>query len=111
MFSYANYQRCLYFKTTFILATQREDITSKDLITVMIFLENLLGLFYLSLVRRFSMRSITYPFQDVDYGARPAKTAIPLTTGVKLIEMSPRSSTTGVVAKYSRPWVSQEIYL
>lgn len=101
----------LVFQDYFYFSYSEGGLTSKDLITVMIFLENLLGLFYLSLVRRFSMRSITYPFQDVDYGARPAKTAIPLTTRVKLIEMSTRSSTTGVVAKYSSPWVSQEIYL
>lgn len=67
MFSYAKYQRCLCFKTTFIFSVQRQDTTSKDLIIVMIFLENLLGLFYLSLIRRLSMRSITYPFQDVEY--------------------------------------------
>lgn len=62
MFSYINYQLHLYFKTTFILAAQREETTSKELIFVMVFLENILGLFYLPLTRTLSIRSITYLF-------------------------------------------------
>lgn len=53
-----------------MLAIQREDTASKDLIFVMIFLENLLGLFYFSFIKILSMRRvITYLFQDVEYGA------------------------------------------
>lgn len=53
-----------------MLAIQREDTASKDLIFVMIFLENLLGLFYFSFIKILSMRRvITYLCQDVEYGA------------------------------------------
>ena len=69
MFSYINYQLHLYFKTTFILAAQREETASKELIFVMVFQENLLGLFYLPLTRTLSIRSITYLFWEVGYWA------------------------------------------
>lgn len=68
-FSYAKYQP-LIFQNSFYFSYSEgvRDTASKDLIIVMVFLENILGSFYLS-IKTLCMRSITCLLQDVEYGA------------------------------------------